>query len=191
MTSARTSLSLAVVLAALALPASAIAETDTTSVALTGGTLSFTAAPLADDFAGVTLDGTTKTLKTRLNDWKVSDATGTGNGWNVTFGATQFSTGGATPKTLPAGSLKLKEPVVSKTDLLNTATAPVRAGTPPWVLDNGSVKLYSAASGTGQGEFLFDHVNLATDEDLVLTVPPTAAAGTYSSTITFTLATGP
>jgi hypothetical protein len=179
---------------ALALPAGASAETDSTSVALSGGSLSFTTAPMADDFASTILTGATQTVTAGFNDWRVKDARGSGAGWNVTMQASQFSDGQATPKTLPAGSLKLKTPVVSAVDPLNLAVAPIVSltPTPPWTLDGGSsVKVVSAAAGTGEGEWNFDHANLAASKDLELKVPADASATTYSSTITSTLSTGP
>ena len=178
----------------LALPGTASAETDQTSVALTAGALSFTAAPTADNFADTALTGATQTITTNFNDWRVNDARGSGAGWNVTMQASQFSDGGTTPKTLPTGSLKLKAPVVSKVDVLNPALPPVvtTSPAPPWTIDGGSaVKVVSAAAGTGQGEWNFDHANLVASKDLELTVPANAAAATYTSTITSTLGVSP
>lgn len=175
----------------LALPTGAAAEIDTTSVALTAGTLSFTTAPLADNFASTTLTGATQTITTNYNDWRVKDARGSGAGWNVTMLASQFSDGGATPKTLPASSLKLKQPVVTVVDPLNLALPPV-VTVGPYTLDGASaIKVASAAAAAGQGEWNFDHANLVASKDLELTIPANASAATYTSTITSTLATGP
>jgi hypothetical protein len=175
---------------AAGLPSAALAATDDTSVTLSGGTLAFTTAPTANNFAGVTLSGATQTLTTNFNDWRVSDARGSGAGWNVTIGASQFSDGAG--GTLPASSLRLKAPAITAVDLLNLAAVPSLQGTPPWTIDAGSaVKVVSAAVGAGQGEWNFDHANLVASKDLELTIPANAAAGTYTSTITSTLATGP
>ena len=179
---------------ALALPTGAAAATDQTSVNLTAGALSFTVAPTADNFADTALTGATQTITTNFNDWRVNDARGSGAGWNVTMQASQFSDGGATPKTLPTGSLKLKAPVVSKVDLLNPALPPVvtLSPAPPWTIDGGSaVTVASAAAGTGQGEWNFDQANLVASKDLELTIPADAAAATYTSTITSTLGVSP
>lgn len=183
---------LATLALALSLPGTALAETDTTSVTLTAGTLSFTTAPLADNFASTQLTGATQTITTNFNDWRVNDARGSGAGWNVTFQATQFSDGGTPAKTLPTSSLKVKAPVATPVDPLNLAVAPVVQGVPPWTLDGASaVKLYSAVANTGQGEWNFDHANLVASKDLELTVPANAQAGTYTSTLTFTLGSTP
>jgi WxL domain surface cell wall-binding len=183
---------LMLVAAAVLLPSAASAASTNTSVTLTGGTLSFTVNPTATNFATTALTGSTQTLTTDFNDWRVNDARGSGAGWNVTMQASQFSDGGS--NTLPVGSLKLKTPVVTPVDLLNLAVPPVVSliPTPPWTLDGGSaVKVVSAAVGTGQGEWNFDQVNLIASKDLDLTVPANASAGTYTSTITSTLSTGP
>ncbi len=180
------------ILATLVLSTSASAATDTTSVTLTGGALSFSTNPTADDFPATALTGATQNLAANFNDWRVMDARGSGAGWNVTMQASQFSDGGS--NTLPAGSLKLKAPVTTPVDVLNLAVPPVvsLSPAPPWTLDGGSaVKVVSALAATGQGEWNFDHANLVASKDLQLTVPADAAAGTYTSTITSTLSTGP
>jgi hypothetical protein len=173
--------------AALAMPAQA--ATDTTSIQLTGGTLSFTQQPLADDFAATALTGAPQLVTTNLNDWKVNDARGTGAGWNVTFQASQFSDGSG--HTLPAGSLKMLAPVVTPINPLNLAVPPLISGL-TFTLDNGSaVPIASAAALTGQGEWQFDQLNAAVAKDLQLTVPADAFAGTYTSNLTFTLGATP
>ena len=177
--------------AALALaPSNATAATDSTSVTLGAGTLSFSVAPTAADFSNVALTGATQTVTTNFDDWRVLDARGNGAGWNVTIAASQFSDGAS--HTLPTGSLTLKSPVATKVDPLNLALPPLPQGLPPWTIDAGSaVKVESALAGTGQGEWNFDQLNLAGAKDLQLTVPADATAGTYTSTITSTLSSGP
>ncbi|MFN2617662.1 MAG: WxL domain-containing protein [Thermoleophilaceae bacterium] len=173
-------------------PAAAPAAIDTTSVTLTGGTLDFSVAPTADDFTSTALTGSTQTLTTSFNDWRVNDARGSGAGWHVAMQASQFSNGASL--TLPAGSLTLKAPTVSKVDVLNPALPPVVSASPapPWTLDGGSaITVVSAATATGQGEWNFDHANLSGSKDLALTIPANASAGTYTSTVTSTLSTGP
>jgi hypothetical protein len=174
-------------LAALAVPAQA--ATDTTSIALTGGSLSFTQQPLADDFAATPLTGSPQLVTTNMNDWKVNDARGTGAGWNVTFQASQFSDGSG--HTLPAGSLKVLAPTVAPVNVLNLAVPPLIQGA-TFTLDSGSaVPVVSALANTGQGEWTFHHLNAAVAKDLQLTVPANAYAGTYTSNLTFTLGATP
>ena len=183
----RLALATAAALAALAVPAQA--ATDTTSIQLTGGSLSFTQQPLADDFPATSLTGAPQLVTANMNDWKVNDARGTGAGWNVTFQATQFDDGAG--HTLPAGSLKVLAPVATPANVLNVAVPPLLQGL-TFTLDSGSaVPVVSAAAGTGQGEWVFDQLNAPVAKDLQLTVPATAYAGTYTSNLTFTLGATP
>jgi hypothetical protein len=178
---------LAATLGAVACPASALAAGNTTSINLTGGTLSFSTTPSASDFATTALTGAQQTINTNLASWGVDDATGSGAGWHVTMEASQFSgTGGIT---LPTGSLALTTPVVTPAGI-NLAVPPLAQGA-TFTLDNGSaVTVVDALAGTGQGAWTMTQSNLA-GGDLALTVPADAAAGTYTSDLTFTLASGP
>jgi hypothetical protein len=186
MSKTRLTLATMAAFAALALPAQA--AVDTTSIQLTGGTLSFTQQPLADDFTATALTGAPQLVTTNMNDWKVNDARGTGAGWNVTFQASQFSDGSG--HTLPTGSLKVLAPVVTPVNVLNLALPPLPQGA-SFTLDSGSaVPVVSAAAATGQGEWQFDQLNAAL-KDLQLTVPADAFAGTYTSNLTFTLGATP
>ena len=72
----------------------------------------------------------------------------------------------------------------------NIAVAPVAQGS-TFTLDGGSaVAIVHALAATGQGGWIMTQGNAA-GGDLALTIPTTAAAGTYTSDLTFTLATGP
>jgi hypothetical protein len=170
-----------------AAPGSALASGASTSVTLSGGSLSFSTTPSAADFPTTTLTGSQQTIHTNLASWGVTDATGSGAGWHVTFQASQLTAPGAL--TLPASSLVLTTPVVTPSGV-NIAVAPVAQGT-TFTLDGGSaVPIVHALAGTGQGAWTMTQANAA-GGDLALTIPANAAAGTYTSTLTFTLAAGP
>jgi hypothetical protein len=176
---------------ALALPGVAAASGGSTSITLTGGALSFSTAPSASDFPTTALTGTQQTVHTNFATWAVNDARGTGAGWHVTFQASQFTGPGGSPPTLPTGSLSLTEPAAMTPTLGNLAVPPVMQCTPSCVLDGGSAaSIAHALAATGQGTWTATQANLL-NGDLALTVPPSAAADTYTSTLTFTLATGP
>jgi len=175
-----------VALAALLVPAGALAAGASTSVALTGGSLSFSTTPSASNFASTALTGAQQTIHTNFANWGVSDATGSGAGWHVTFQASQFTTGTVT---LPTSSLVLTAPVVTPTTG-NIAVPPVVQGA-TFTLDGGSaVAIVHALAATGQGGWTMTQANAA-GGDLALTIPTTASVGTYTSNLTFTLATGP
>lgn len=174
-------------LASLALPASALASGASTSVALTAGSLSFSTTPSASDFASTALTGAQQTIRTSFANWGVSDATGSGAGWHVTFQASRFSTAAAT--TLPSSSLVLTAPAVGPSGV-NAAVPPATQGA-TFTLDGGAaVPIVHALAATGQGGWTMTQANAA-GGDLALTIPANAAAGTYTSNLTFTLATGP
>jgi WxL domain surface cell wall-binding len=187
----KSSFSAAGMLAAVAVLGSAgaaPAATTTTSVTLTGGSLQFATAPQADAFAATTLTGQAQTVRTTFHDWVVSDARGSGAGWNVTMQASALSDGAG--HSWPGGSLKLTAPTGVLPVGVNLAVPPIlQAAT--FTLDGASpVKVLSAAAATGAGDWSATQANLL-GGDLVLTIPADAIAGTYSTTITSTLATGP
>jgi hypothetical protein len=157
----------AAAVAALVGAPAAQAATDNTSVTLGPGTLDYTTPFSAGDFPNTTL-----------------------NGWNVTVSASQFSTGGGSPSTLPTGSMTLATVPVPTTTLGNVSLPPIPVPLTS-AIDGGSTqKMATAALAQGLGQWTFTSLN-AGGGDLLLTVPPSALAGTYTSTITTTLATGP
>jgi WxL domain surface cell wall-binding len=181
---------LAALTAAMALitPAAAIGATTTTSVSLGAGSLLFSTAPQADPFGAAAITGRMQTLRTTFHDWGVTDARGTGAGWNVTMQATQLDDGAG--HTLPAGSLVLTAPASVLPVGTNLALPPLIQGVSMTLDGAQPVKVLSAASLTGQGDWTVTQANLL-GGDLVLTIPADAHAGTYTTTITSTLATGP
>jgi hypothetical protein len=177
----------AATLVCLVAPSSAMASGASTSVSLLGGSLSFSTTPSASNFASTSLTGAQQTIHTNLASWGVTDATGSGAGWHVTFQASQFT--GTGPITLPTSSLVLTAPVITPNGI-NLAVPPVNQGT-TFTLDSGSaVPILHALAGTGQGAWTMTQANTG-GGDLALTIPADASAGTYTSNLTFTLATGP
>ena len=152
----------------------------TSTVVLTAGTLSLSA-PTVGNFGTVTLDGSAKTTSATVSTFSVNDARGSGAGWNVTVQATQFT---MTGHTLPMGSIAMPAPTVAKADATSNAVPSITAG--PYVIDSASaVKISSAAVDSGMGSYNF------TSGNLTLTIPANAYAGTYSSTVTVSVVTGP
>lgn len=175
-------------IALLASPAPARAETDTSSIAITGGSLEYTTPLAAGDFPATTLNGAPQIKAADINPFKVTDSRGGSAGWHLSIAASQFSSGAST---LPSGSLTMAVPPVPTTTLTNLGVAPVPnaalAATP---IDGGSTQVIASAAAVplgGAGAWTFTPVAGA----LTLTVPPAVAPGTYSSTITTTLSTGP
>ncbi len=181
-----TSLTAAAVAAAALAPTAALAATDTTSVAIGGGSLEYTTPLAAGDFPATTLTGLQQAATADISPYKVTDSRGGSAGWNLTIAASRFTSG---TDQLPTGSLSLATPPVPTTPLTNLGVPPVPAvvGSP---IDGGSTqKVVSAAALplSGAGAWTFTPVTGA----LTLMVPPAVAPGTYTSTITTTLSTGP
>lgn len=170
---------------ALAAVMPALASSGTGTANVTGGTLSetTTVAPTVS----VTLNGTDQ-VPTYTLAVGASDNTGTGAGWNLTITSTQFSTGGATPKTLATTASSVTG-ATSASNGTGTYTAPTNGITYPLTVPAGTtapaaVKFFNAAAGTGLGSFTITPT-------VGVSIPANAYAGTYTSTITLSIVSGP
>jgi len=165
---------------------------DSTQVVLTGGVLSIDA-PEVTDFAGVTLEGVATSTVAAIggidSKFQVQDMRGTGAGWNVTMQASQFTCSEYTPaKTLALNSQVIAKPTVAAVDPLNASLVPTLAGDETYAGDTGSaVSVGSADVDKGLGLYDFTYA----DDCLTLSIPADVYAGTYTSTVTLTVATGP
>ena len=125
-----------------------------------------------------TLDGSDQTVNYQpvLN---VVDATGTGNGWNLTVSATNFVSGSHTlaPGTITAAAAVCKAG--------NSCTAPTSSGiTYPLTVSGTASKLFNAAANTGLGK-------IDVTPTFAVSIPGNAYAGTYTSTVTLAAVSGP
>ena len=162
-----------------------------------GGSFLITA-PSMESFANVVVNGFKQIIKTSFTtSIQIADNTGTGNGWNVTVAATPFKEVGGKGYTLPSQSLVMQRPnniLVKSGDAVKLPT--IQSGG-PWVIDGGNaVKIVSANAGYGMGSYEIGFPNNA----LELTIKPETTyidsidypLGTpYTSTITFTVVSGP
>lgn len=182
-------------LAAAALPlGSAFADQDTSTgtATISAGPLELTV-PSAINWTA-TLTGYDQAVQTPV-DLNVTDATGSASGWNVTLAATHFQDG---TKQLPSNTLSVNGSATSKDDATafaqacatgSTCVLPSNATTYPVAVTTAAsnptaVKIASAAADTGLGS-----VDL--DANFWLSLPANVKAGTYVSTLTFNLNTGP
>jgi putative surface cell wall-binding protein len=170
--------------AASVVPAqSALAATATVTGNVNAGTLSISTS--ATPSFSVTLDGTDKTGSYTVPT-TVTDATGSGAGWNLTITSTQFTTGGGSPSTLATNASSITG--VTNT-CATTCVSPTNSTTYPVGVPAGSspptaVKYFNAAATTGGGKF--------TNTPAVdVSVPANSAVGTYSSTLTLAAVSGP
>lgn len=149
------------------------------------GSLGLTA-PGSAPFPGVTLNGTNQTSTLSLT-LVPDDETGTGNGWNIDVTSTTFTN--ASSDTLPTSASTVTG-VGSVTLPTGNCSAPSNTISPyPITVPAGTTAptaaaIYSANTGTGEGP---SDVAL----NFAVAIPGYAYSGAYSSTWTFTIASGP
>jgi hypothetical protein len=176
---------LVALLLALCLAATARAATIGVSSTVAAGAAVSVAAGGSPSFS-VTLNGADQTTPYTL-PVTVTDATGSGAGWNLTITSTTFSDGQghafpATASTIAsvtsgcAAGSTCGTPTNSVTDA--NLAVPAAATAP------SAVKYFNAAAGTGLGKI---DVNAAVN----VAVPANVLAGSYSSTVTIAVVSGP
>jgi WxL domain surface cell wall-binding len=161
-------------------PAHATSATAT----LSAGSLAFVSAPPSVSFSA-TLNGQDQ-APTSTQALDVGDATGSGTGWNVTATSTTFTTGTRTLST--AATSVASSPTVA-CDSGVTCTAATTNVSYPYSLPAGATaptatKLFNATANTGMG-------NETVTPTWKLTLPASTYAGTYTSTWTLSLVSGP
>ena len=117
----------------------------------------------------------------------VADNTGSGAGWNVTITSTTFTTGGGSPHTLSTSASTATGAVAACGG--GTCTNPTNSVGYPLAVPAGApaptaVKLFNAAANTGMGSF-----NLT--PTIQVAIPANTYAGTYTSTVTVAVVSGP
>ena len=167
-------------LAMTSLPAVATSATAT----LTGGTLGFVSAPASTGF-NVTLSGLNQVV-TSTQTFDVGDATGSGSGWNITATSTAFTTGA---KSLANTSVTVQAVPTVACDSGASCTTATNGTSYAYSLPAGATaptatKIFSSAANTGLG-------NQTVTLVFSLAIPANAFAGSYSSTWTYTLVSGP
>jgi hypothetical protein len=141
-------------------------------------------APATVAFSAVTLTGTNRTA-TASGALAPSDMSGNASGWNVQATSTTFTN--AASKTLPATATTVT--AAAATTASGNCDLPTNSVAYPLTLPAGTTaptaaKVYNAAIGTGGGP-------LTLTLSFQLAIPANAYAGSYSSTWTFTIASGP
>jgi len=149
------------------------------------GTLAVTSPGAAPGFS-LTLNGLDQTAN-YTPALSVTDTRTSSTGWNLQVTSTQFSAAGG--KTLPTTASAVTG-VTSACNAGSTCgTLPTNNVTYPFTVPAGAgpptaVKLYNAASGTGSGI-------VTVTPTVQVTVPGNSSAGSYTSTLTVTVASGP
>ncbi|MBO9534339.1 MAG: hypothetical protein J7513_15305, partial [Solirubrobacteraceae bacterium] len=152
------------------------------SLCATGG-LTLTA-PSSISFGATVLDGTNKTA-TGSGTFAVSDMTDTAAGWNLTGTSTQFTNGAVT---LPANATTITGLSINaggtNCGLPSTTTTTFPMSLPAGPTAPAAVKIYSDSVGAGLGIAQLQY-------GFSLALPGNTRVGTYTSTWTFTLGSGP
>jgi hypothetical protein len=135
--------------------------------------------------------------------YTVDDATGTATGWHVTISSTTFTaTGGSLPNSgtfLTNGSITSESATSAPTAACSsgaTCTLPTDLTTYPVPITTAAsspaaVTIYDASTGTGLGAIVIGGASAADPVGWWLNVPANATAGTYASTLTIELVSGP
>jgi hypothetical protein len=162
------------------------ASATSATATLNAGSLAFVSTPPAVSWT-VTLNGSNQT-PTTTQALDVGDGTGSGTGWDITATSTTFScctgshTLSTTATTIQSAPSIACDSSVTCTTATNSITYPYTlpaAGTAPT-----ATKIYNAAANTGMG-------NQTVTPTWQLSVPANTYAGTYTSTWTLSLVSGP
>lgn len=158
------------------------ADDVTGSATVNAGTLTMNATD-NPAFTAVTLNGTDQTTTDDINI-DVNDSTGSGDGWKLQITSTTFA---SVSNTLSNNATTIQNATSACdagtcTDPTNGIGYPLTVPadtTPPT-----AVSFFNAAAGTGMGDF-------TVTPSLQLSIPANTYAGTYTSTMTISIASGP
>ena len=165
------------------------------------------AAPAALSWSG-TLNGSDQAIPdtdAAAEQLSVNDQTGGGGGWHITVSATSFTNGAG--YSLPGAGVLQVTGSVTSAGLLTAPTASCQGTLICTLPDDSSVSypvaitsaalspaavtVYAASAGTGVGPVTIGGAGAANPVGWWLNVPATALAGTYSSTVTISVVSGP
>jgi hypothetical protein len=166
---------------AAAIPTAANAASATVTGTVSGSALSLTTSAAPSFSANLDSGDSTPTYTAALT---LKDTRGTGAGWNETITSTQFTTG---TQTLATNASSLTG--VTSACGTGTCTNPTNAIAYPVAVPAApapptAVKFFNAAANTGMGIF-------TSTPTVGVFVPQSSFAGTYSSTLTLAVVTGP
>ncbi len=164
----------------------AFADSGTASVAVKAGSLTLTGVTNVSA-APVTLTGDDQTTTYSMG-LTVSDARGSGAGWNLSITSSAFTTGSQSMSNT-ASSINAT-PAVACSSAGGHCTSPddsaiaYPVGVPAGAIAPAPVKFFDAKANTGLGKFAITPV-------VTLSIPGNTYAGTYTSTVTIALNMGP
>jgi hypothetical protein len=176
----------------------------TGTLSLLAGTLTL-ASPASLTWAG-TLNGFNLSIVDTVaadQQYTVSDGTGSGAGWHVTTAATTFTSGGNTLANSGTFSTTGSTTSASATSaptaacaVASTCTLPTDTTTYPVAITTAAssptpVTIYDDSANKGIGQIIIGGSSQADPVGWWLAVPATAVPGTYTSTVTMAVVSGP
>jgi hypothetical protein len=184
-----------------------VAETALSSYAAVTAAVSFTG-PLTLTAPGsltwaITLNGVNQSVADAVTGDKeltVSDETNTGAGWDITISATTFTNGTHTlPNTgtfvLTGSVSSISSSAAPSLACMTSCVPPADAVTYPVAVTTAAspspVSVYAASAASGLGGVILGSASSADPVGWWLSVPANARAGSYTSTVTVTIASGP
>jgi WxL domain surface cell wall-binding len=179
----------------------------TGTFALSAGTMTWTSSSSLG-WAGTVTGLDQQLVDTTSGDqgYVVNDASGTAPGWHVTLSATQFTTGGGSPSVLndtgtfstngSVSSYSANSAPSSACATGSTCTLPTDTTTYPVAVTTAASSpnaftIYDASAGTGSGKINIGGSSASNPVGWWLSVPANTLSGTYTSTITLELISGP
>lgn len=168
---------------AVVAPLVAIAIAASAPAALAALSLTTTAAPTFSDNLNLGDQTPTYTVPVTAKD----TSTGNSPGWNLTITSTQLKTSGTPTHTLSTTASTITG--VTRSCASGTCVNPTNSITYPVAVPAGTtaptaVKFFNAAARTGQGTF-------TVTPTVAVTVPQNSFSGTYTSTLTLAIVSGP
>ncbi len=177
----------AILAMALGSSVAAFADSGTgATVAVNAGTLS-ESGPTSVSATPVTLNGDDQTTTYALG-LTVTDARGNNAGWNLTITSTQFNDGSG--DTLPTTASAIQStPSVVCSSVGNHCTSPNNSITYPVTVPADTtaptpVKFFNATTNSGLGKFTITPT-------ITVSIPANTVAGTYTSTVSVAIVSGP
>jgi hypothetical protein len=173
----------------------------TGTLAITGGTLTLTS-PTALAWAATITGSDQQVVDTTVahQSFTVNDATGSGAGWHITVAATQFTTGTLTLPNIgtfvTTGSTTSEAATTAPNTFCSsgsTCTPPTNTTTYPVAITTAAtapapVTIFTASVNTGLGSNLLGNGN---NFGWWLNLPASVRAGTYTSTVSLHIISGP
>lgn len=164
--------------------------TTNATVQIVGGNLTMSGSDTSSQFSGGILTGSAnvKAGTADAGSITLTDARGTGAGYNVTASAPTLRD--ASGHTLAGGNLSLSNVAVSPIDPTSGAK-PTSQVTKDTAVDSGSIPLINSVADTSNGNGMGSYKISLGNLNFKGTASADTYAQTYSTTITYTLANGP